>query len=124
MGNIARRTSFATSYVSRWENSRLGGYRGLRYLVRQLRRHTGLEQEQRLPPNIASVLFVCHANLIRSPAAAQFLRDELRNSANSQIAVASAGTNARNDCAADRRDQRLGRVESSRDSRSQYSVGC
>ena len=87
--------------------SRLGGYRGLRYIVRQLRRRTGLEQEQRLPPNIASVLFVCHANLIRSPAAAQFLRDELRNSANSQIAVASAGTNARNDCAADQRVQRV-----------------
>ncbi len=56
-----------------------------------------------LPPNVRSVLFVCHGNIMRSAAAAGFLRDELRATSNSGVRVASAGTHAHDGRAADTR---------------------
>ncbi len=85
---------------------RLPDGRGRRYLTRRFTRSLGLQRKDRLPARVGSVLFVCHGNMIRSAAAAQFFRDELRRSGVSHITVASAGTNARTGSAADSRAQR------------------
>lgn len=62
------------------------------YLTRRALRALGAEPRQRLPAKIESVLFVCHGNIMRSAAAAQFLRDALAASGTHHVSVASAGT--------------------------------
>jgi protein-tyrosine-phosphatase len=77
-----------------------------RYLGIRLRRLLGRPLKQRLPTPVRSVLFVCHANIVRSAAAAEFLREALRASGSSNVQVASAGTTTRDGCQADPRVQR------------------
>ena len=59
----------------------------------------------RFPRPIDSVLFVCHGNIMRSAAAAGFLREELRAAGITNVRVASAGTHAHDGRAADARAQ-------------------
>ncbi len=73
------------------------------YLTRQLTRSMGIASRQQLPAKIKSVLFVCHGNIMRSAAAAQFLRDALHASGVDDINVASAGTTTRAGRLADQR---------------------
>lgn len=78
------------------------GRRGA-YVKRKFLRRTGAEPRTELPHPIRSVLFVCHGNIMRSAAAAEFLRDELRTAGVTGITVASAGTHARDGKPADPR---------------------
>ena len=56
--------------------------------------HGGANRAVALPPRVESVLFVCHGNIMRSAAAAGFLREELRAAGITNVRVASAGTHA------------------------------
>ncbi|MGH7620875.1 MAG: ATP-grasp domain-containing protein, partial [Gemmatimonadaceae bacterium] len=73
------------------------------YVKRKLMRGAHAEPMAELPSPITSVLFVCHGNIMRSAAAAEFLRDELRDGGVTGVTVASAGTHARDGKPADPR---------------------
>jgi len=75
------------------------------YMKRRLQRTVGATRAVTLPPRIESVIFVCHGNIMRSAAAAGFLRDELRAAGITNVRVASAGTNAHDGRPADTRAQ-------------------
>jgi protein-tyrosine-phosphatase/predicted ATP-grasp superfamily ATP-dependent carboligase len=75
------------------------------YVKRRLQRMVGATRAVELPPRIDSVIFVCHGNIMRSAAAAGFLRDELRAAGITNVRVASAGTNAHDGRPADARAQ-------------------
>ena len=75
------------------------------YVKRRLQRMVGATRAVALPPRIDSVIFVCHGNIMRSAAAAGFLRDELRAAGITSVRVASAGTNAHDGRPADARAQ-------------------
>lgn len=75
------------------------------YVKRRLLRSAGVTRAEALPRSIESVLFVCHGNIMRSAAAAGFLRDELRAAGISNVHVASAGTHAHDGRPADARAQ-------------------
>lgn len=79
------------------------------YLKRRILRFVRMEPRQRLPPTVNSVLFVCHGNLMRSAAGAQFLRDALDKSGLAHIRVVSAGTTTRLGRPADPRVQAAAR---------------
>ena len=65
----------------------------------------GASRSASLPPPVDSVLFVCHGNIMRSAAAAGFLRDELRAAGITNVRVSSAGTHAHDGRPADARAQ-------------------
>ncbi|HEV7702890.1 MAG TPA: ATP-grasp domain-containing protein [Gemmatimonadaceae bacterium] len=75
------------------------------YVKRRLQRMVGATRAVALPPRIESVIFVCHGNIMRSAAAAGFLRDDLRAAGITNVRVASAGTNAHDGRPADARAQ-------------------
>ncbi|HMA03364.1 MAG TPA: ATP-grasp domain-containing protein [Gemmatimonadaceae bacterium] len=75
------------------------------YVKRRLLRTAGVNRPVALPRPIESVLFVCHGNIMRSAAAAGFLRDELRAAGIANVRVASAGTHAHDGRPADARAQ-------------------
>jgi protein-tyrosine-phosphatase len=75
------------------------------YLKRRLLGTVGAGRAVSLPRPVHSVLFVCHGNIMRSAAAAGFLRDELRARGISDVQVASAGTHAHDGRPADARAQ-------------------
>lgn len=77
------------------------------YVKRRLRRLAGAEDKVHLPPVVRSVVFVCHGNIMRSAAAAQFLRDDLSVAGITDISVTSAGTHAHKGRPADRRVQEV-----------------
>lgn len=83
--------------------------RRIPYLKRRLLRALKMEPRHRLPPTVNSVLFVCHGNLMRSAAGAQFLRDALDTSGLGHIRVVSAGTTTRLGRPADPRVQAAAR---------------
>jgi len=65
------------------------------YLARQVRRATRLARPRPLPPNVRTVVFVCHGNIMRSPTAAEMLRRRLDLLGRNGITVLSAGVYAR-----------------------------
>jgi protein-tyrosine-phosphatase/predicted ATP-grasp superfamily ATP-dependent carboligase len=75
------------------------------YVKRRLMRMVGATRAVALPRPVESVLFVCHGNIMRSAAAAGFLRDELRAAGIANVRVASAGTHAHDGRPADARAQ-------------------
>lgn len=75
------------------------------YVKRRLLRTAGVNRAVELPRPIQSVLFVCHGNIMRSAAAAGFLRDELRAVGITNVRVSSAGTHAHDGRPADVRAQ-------------------
>jgi protein-tyrosine-phosphatase len=75
------------------------------YMRRRLLRTVGATRAVALPPRVESVIFVCHGNIMRSAAAAGFLRDELRAAGITSVRVASAGTHAHDGRPADSRAQ-------------------
>jgi protein-tyrosine-phosphatase len=75
------------------------------YVKRRLRRMVGAVRPESLPHPARSVLFVCHGNIMRSAAAAGFLREELRAAGISNVTVGSAGTHAHIGRPADARAQ-------------------
>ena len=75
------------------------------YVQRRVLRMVGVNREVALPRSVQSVLFVCHGNIMRSAAAAGFLREELRTAGITNVRVASAGTHAHDGRAADARAQ-------------------
>jgi protein-tyrosine-phosphatase/predicted ATP-grasp superfamily ATP-dependent carboligase len=79
--------------------------RRITYVKRRLLRTVGVERSVTLPHPVESVLFVCHGNIMRSAAAAGFLRDELRAAGITNVRVASAGTHAHDGRPADARAQ-------------------
>lgn len=78
------------------------GRRG-HYVRRQMARSLRIAPRQRLPAEVKSVLFVCHGNIMRSAAAAQFLKDALQAAGTDHIQVSSAGTTTRAGRMADHR---------------------
>ena len=78
------------------------GRRGI-YARRRLMYALGRHREVSLPPEIHSVVFVCHGNIMRSASAEQFLRDALESAGIDGVSVSSAGTNARDGKLADPR---------------------
>lgn len=79
------------------------------YVRRRLLRTVGINRSVAIPRPVESVLFVCHGNIMRSAAAAGFLRDELRNAGITNVRVASAGTHAHDGRPADTRAQEAAR---------------
>jgi protein-tyrosine-phosphatase/predicted ATP-grasp superfamily ATP-dependent carboligase len=75
------------------------------YIQRRVLRMVGVNREVALPRPVKSVLFVCHGNIMRSAAAAGFLREELRAAGIANVRVASAGTHAHDGRSADARAQ-------------------
>jgi protein-tyrosine-phosphatase len=75
------------------------------YLKRRVLRMVGVNRAVALPRPVESVLFVCHGNIMRSAAAAGFLREELRAAGITNVRVASAGTHAHDGRPADARAQ-------------------
>ncbi|MEP7065123.1 MAG: ATP-grasp domain-containing protein [Gemmatimonadota bacterium] len=75
------------------------------YVKRRLLRTAGVNPSVALPHPVESVLFVCHGNIMRSAAAAGFLRDELRAAGLTTMRVSSAGTHAHDGRPADARAQ-------------------
>jgi protein-tyrosine-phosphatase/predicted ATP-grasp superfamily ATP-dependent carboligase len=75
------------------------------YVTRRMRRMAGFDRAVTLPRPVESVLFVCHGNIMRSAAAAGFLREELRTAGIIDVRVASAGTHAHDGRPADVRAQ-------------------
>ena len=75
------------------------------YVKRRLLRTAGVNRAVALPRPIQSVLFVCHGNIMRSAAAAGFLRNELRAAGITNVRVSSAGTHAHDGRPADVRAQ-------------------
>jgi protein-tyrosine-phosphatase len=75
------------------------------YVRRRLAHAIGARAPVSLPRPARSVIFVCHGNIMRSAAAAGFLRDELRAAGIANIRVASAGTHAHDGRPADTRAQ-------------------
>jgi protein-tyrosine-phosphatase/predicted ATP-grasp superfamily ATP-dependent carboligase len=75
------------------------------YMRRRLLRTVGATRAVALPPRVESVIFVCHGNIMRSAAAAGFLRDELFAAGITSVRVASAGTHAHDGRPADSRAQ-------------------
>ncbi len=73
------------------------------YVRRRLLRMLGIERRASLPRHAESVLFVCHGNIMRSAAAAGFLRDELRAAGVANVRIGSAGTHAHDGRPADAR---------------------
>jgi protein-tyrosine-phosphatase/predicted ATP-grasp superfamily ATP-dependent carboligase len=73
------------------------------YVRRRLLRMLGAERAVSLPRPAESVLFVCHGNIMRSAAAAGFLRDELRAAGVANVRIGSAGTHAHDGRPADAR---------------------
>lgn len=80
------------------------------YVKRKLLRGARAERAVELPSPIRSVLFVCHGNIMRSAAAAEFLRSELEAAGVAGVTVASAGTHARDGKPADTRAQEAART--------------
>ena len=79
------------------------------YVRRRLLRTVGVNRAVALPRPLQSVLFVCHGNIMRSAAAAGFLREELRAAGITNVRVASAGTHAHDGRPADARAQEAAR---------------
>ena len=75
------------------------------YVRRRVLRMAGINRAVALPRPVQSVLFVCHGNIMRSAAAAGFLREELRAAGITNVRVGSAGTHAHDGRAADARAQ-------------------
>jgi protein-tyrosine-phosphatase len=75
------------------------------YVKRRLLRMVGATRAVALPRRVDSVIFVCHGNIMRSAAAAGFLRDELRAAGITHVRIASAGTHAHDGRPADSRAQ-------------------
>jgi len=75
------------------------------YVKRRLLRTVGASRSVSLPRPAESILFVCHGNIMRSAAAAGFLRDDLRAAGITNVKVGSAGTHARDGRPADTRAQ-------------------
>ena len=87
------------------ESRNLPAERRASYLKRRLARAVGVSRAVTLPTPAASVLFVCHGNIMRSAAAAGFLRDELRAAGIANVKIGSAGTHAHDGRPADARAQ-------------------
>src|SRR5665213_2641770 len=87
------------------ESRNLPADRRAAYVKRRLARTVGATRAVSLPSPAASVIFVCHGNIMRSAAAAGFLRDELRAAGISNVKIGSAGTNAHDGRPADARAQ-------------------
>jgi protein-tyrosine-phosphatase len=83
--------------------------RRVNYVQRRLLRALGATPAVTIPPHVESVLFVCHGNIMRSAAAAGFLRDELSAKGITNVRVTSAGTHAHDGRPADARAQSAAR---------------
>ena len=79
--------------------------RRAKYVQRRLLRALGATPAVTIPPCVESVLFVCHGNIMRSAAAAGFLRDELSAKGITNVRVTSAGTHAHDGRLVDARAQ-------------------
>lgn len=79
--------------------------RRIAYVKRRLARTVGAARAVTLPIPASSVIFVCHGNIMRSAAAAGFLREELRASGITDVKIGSAGTHAHDGRPADARAQ-------------------
>jgi protein-tyrosine-phosphatase/predicted ATP-grasp superfamily ATP-dependent carboligase len=75
------------------------------YVRRRVLRMGGVNRAVTLPRPVSSVLFVCHGNIMRSAAAAGFLREALRGTGATTVRVSSAGTHAHDGRPADARAQ-------------------
>ncbi|MEO7039466.1 MAG: ATP-grasp domain-containing protein [Gemmatimonadaceae bacterium] len=75
------------------------------YVKRRLLGTLGAARAVSLPTPAASVIFVCHGNIMRSAAAAGFLRDDLREAGITSVRIGSAGTHAHDGRPADARAQ-------------------
>ncbi len=80
------------------------------YVQRRLLRMAGVNPAVSLPRPTQSVLFVCHGNIMRSAAAAGFLREELHATGVTNVRIASAGTHAKDGRPADARAQEAARA--------------
>ena len=105
LGAIVPRSLLAIAKDSR----DLASDRRAMYVKRRLLQTVGVGRSVSLPRSVSSVLFVCHGNIMRSAAAAGFLRDELRAAGIAQLRVGSAGTNAHAGRQADTRAQEAAR---------------
>lgn len=95
-----------SSLVAIAKDSRnLAADRRTTYVKRRLLRTVGVSRSVSLPKPAESILFVCHGNIMRSAAAAGFLRDDLRAAGIANIKVGSAGTHAHDGRPADARAQ-------------------
>lgn len=98
------------SHVVRTVRTAWGLPRGLRwhFLARHLARLVMPQHGAALPPGTRSILFVCHGNRMRSPAAEAFLRAALAStSVADRVWVASAGTHAHGGLPAEERARRV-----------------
>ncbi len=75
------------------------------YVKRRLLDSFGAVRPVSLPSPARSVIFVCHGNIMRSAAAAGFLRDQLRAAGIANVKIGSAGTHAHDGRPADARAQ-------------------
>ena len=71
------------------ESRNLPADRRAAYVKRRLARTVGATRAVSLPSPAASVIFVCHGNIMRSAAAAGFLRDELRAAGIANVKIGS-----------------------------------
>lgn len=95
-----------SSLVAIAKDSRnLAADRRATYVKRRLLRTVGASRSVSLPRPAESILFVCHGNIMRSAAAAGFLRDDLRAAGIANVKVGSAGTHAHDGRPADTRAQ-------------------
>jgi protein-tyrosine-phosphatase/predicted ATP-grasp superfamily ATP-dependent carboligase len=84
----------------------LGGEDRATYIKLQILRALGL-RVNRLKEIPGHVLFVCHGNIIRSPMAAELLRQYLSDDSRPKISIASAGLHAKPERGADTRAIRV-----------------
>ncbi len=91
------------------DSRNLAADRRAAYVKRRLLGTVGATREVSLPEPAASVIFVCHGNIMRSAAAAAFLRDDLREAGITGVKIGSAGTNAHDGRPADARAQEAAR---------------
>ncbi|MDB4910453.1 MAG: protein tyrosine phosphatase, partial [Gemmatimonadetes bacterium] len=105
-GKFVLRAVIPSALLAIVKDSRmLSAERRSTYVKRRLLRMVGVNRAVALPRPVESVLFVCHGNIMRSAAAAGFLRDELRAAGITNVRVASAGTHAHDGRPADTRAQ-------------------
>lgn len=103
--NVAGR--LAPNFLKQWvlTGRRLGPSAGLIYRKRRLGTALGLirDPSPRLPSSVKTILFVCHGNIIRSPAAAAILKKSIGEPCS--LSIVSAGLFAKDSKPADPRAQ-------------------
>ncbi|MEP7085765.1 MAG: ATP-grasp domain-containing protein [Gemmatimonadota bacterium] len=91
------------------ESRNIAADRRAAYVKRRLLHIVGAVRAVKLPSPARSVIFVCHGNIMRSAAAAGFLREELARAGIANVRIGSAGTNAHDGRPADSRAQEAAR---------------